>query len=117
MKEADRDQASLTESERERNKRSGDIYIFYRKGQGSALRRATSWIENSYQADFESKDEVAGIVSKVEQSHCSATQNVCCFGFTHPAYETHSTDILQGAIMPKREVEEFEIYQVERRFF
>ena len=37
--------------------------------------------------------------------------------FDHPKYDIHVTKILKGAILPPREVEDFEIYNVERRFF
>jgi hypothetical protein len=37
--------------------------------------------------------------------------------FEHPKYETHLSKILPGAILPMREVEDFEIYNVDRKFF
>jgi hypothetical protein len=37
--------------------------------------------------------------------------------FEHPTYASHSTQLLKNATLPKREVEEHEIYQIERRFF
>ena len=37
--------------------------------------------------------------------------------FKHPNYERHLCKILKGAILPRREVEDFEIYHVEIRFF
>ena len=37
--------------------------------------------------------------------------------YYHPKYKTHECVILKGALLPKREVEDFEIYNVERRFF
>jgi len=39
------------------------------------------------------------------------------YAYEHPHYDRHRTQIMEGAILPHREVEEFEIYQVERRFF
>jgi hypothetical protein len=30
--------------------------------------------------------------------------------FEHPNYEKHDTNILKGAILPSKEVDEFEIY-------
>jgi hypothetical protein len=37
--------------------------------------------------------------------------------YEHPKYERHLTKLLEGVKMPRREVEDFEIYHVERRFF
>ena len=37
--------------------------------------------------------------------------------FEHPKYERHNTKLLENLIDPKKEVEEFEIYHVNRRFF
>jgi hypothetical protein len=37
--------------------------------------------------------------------------------YEHPHYENHYCKLLKNAVLPKREVEEFEIYHVERRFF
>jgi hypothetical protein len=37
--------------------------------------------------------------------------------FEHPKYEKHLSKILPGAILPIREVEDFEIYNVDRKFF
>ena len=35
----------------------------------------------------------------------------------HPEYKEHKTVLLEGVLLPNREVEEFEIYNVDRRFF
>jgi hypothetical protein len=37
--------------------------------------------------------------------------------YEHPKYERHVTKLLEGIILPKNEVEEFEIYSVNRKFF
>lgn len=37
--------------------------------------------------------------------------------YDHPTYLKHECHLLKDAILPKREVEEFEIYHVDRRFF
>lgn len=38
-------------------------------------------------------------------------------GFLHPEYAKHDCSLLKGAILPPREVEDFEIHHIERRFF
>ena len=38
-------------------------------------------------------------------------------GFIHPIYDEHKTVLLDGVRLPNREVEEYEIYNVDRRFF
>ena len=37
--------------------------------------------------------------------------------FLHPEYTKHDCSLLKGAILPPREVEDFEIYHIERRPF
>lgn len=37
--------------------------------------------------------------------------------FEHPRYERHITKLLEGLAHPSREVDEYEIYHVNRRFF
>lgn len=37
--------------------------------------------------------------------------------YEHPKYERHLTKLLDGAKLKNREVEDFEIYHVNRRFF
>ena len=37
--------------------------------------------------------------------------------FLHPEYTKHDCSILKGAILPLREVEDFEIYHIERKPF
>jgi len=46
MKEADNDEQRLSESEKLRNKRSGDILLFFGKGNQSTLRR-TEFIKDN----------------------------------------------------------------------
>lgn len=117
MKEADQDQAALTDEERVRNKRTGEIYLFYGKGDQSALRRLQITKELEYAADFSSKDEIAGTVLGAHSHGALDTGSIVMAAYLHPHYEKHSTQLLQGASLPRREVEEHEIYQVERRFF
>ena len=62
MKIADDDMSKLTPSEKQRNKRSGDILLFFGKGESSALRRAIIAKGEEYTASFASRDEVAGMV-------------------------------------------------------
>jgi len=38
-------------------------------------------------------------------------------GFVHPEYVEHKTVLLENVRLPLRMIEEFEIYQVDRRFF
>ena len=37
--------------------------------------------------------------------------------YEHPTYERHLTKILEGAVLSRREVIDYEIYEVNRRFF
>ena len=37
--------------------------------------------------------------------------------YDHPKYERHSTRLLEGLTLPYREVDDYEIYHVNRRFF
>ena len=37
--------------------------------------------------------------------------------FFHPEYDKHLCRLLQGAVLPKREVEDFEILHIDRKFF
>ena len=114
MRAADNDQERLTPAQRIRNKRSGDVFIFYGKGESSALRRAQLEEGTSYAAEFESKDEVTGKVIGTQQEN---TGNFRMMRYEPPTYDRHSTQLMEGVSMPKREVEEFEIYQVDRKVF
>lgn len=38
-------------------------------------------------------------------------------GYVHPSYTEHKTQLLENAVLPAKEVEEWEIYQVDRRYF
>lgn len=87
MKIADNDQHNLTAEEQVRNKRSGDICLFYAKGQQSALRRAGLNKGVEYCAEFESLDEVAGTVYGLDQPDLPVVMS----GFKHPNYAKHST--------------------------
>lgn len=37
--------------------------------------------------------------------------------YLHPEYTKHDCSILKGALLPPREVEDFEIYHIDRRLF
>jgi hypothetical protein len=56
------------------------------------------------------------IEDKDEETTVTSNQVVMNF-FDHPVYKNHVCTLLEGAVLPKREVEEFEIYHVDRRFF
>ena len=45
------------------------------------------------------------------------SNRVAQVGFVHPQFDEHKTVLLEGVRLPSREVEEFEIYNVDRRFF
>lgn len=85
-----------------------------------------------YEAKFDSLDKVSGKITgrqgvaqpksseKVSDSQEETTRENCkvvASAFEHPNYETHDCKLLRGALLPRREVEEFEIYHVERRYF
>lgn len=37
--------------------------------------------------------------------------------FLHPEYSEHKTQLLSQAVLPRREVEDYEIHHVDRRYF
>ena len=115
MRMADNDQQNLTEAQRIRNKRTGDVYLFYGKGEQSALRRIEIEEGKSYEAGFETKDEVAGKVTGTDQEGTSKKFRM--MKYEPPSYDRHKTQLMDGVSMPRREVEEFEIYQVDRKVF
>lgn len=45
------------------------------------------------------------------------SNRVIMTSYTHPAYKRHNCSLLKNAVLPDREVEDFEIYHIERRFF
>jgi hypothetical protein len=63
MVKADDNQNKLTQAERDRNKRSGDINLYFVQSKSSALRRIELGEGEKYEASFKSKDEVAGNIT------------------------------------------------------
>jgi hypothetical protein len=52
MKEADKDQKNLTPEERNRNKRIGDVFVYFRKTESPALKCLSLKDGENYQASF-----------------------------------------------------------------
>jgi hypothetical protein len=50
---------------------------------------------------------------KIEVAECET----CLVHYNHPAFKYHSTSLLPGATMPKREVEDFAVFHINRRVF
>lgn len=135
MKAADKDQKKLTVQERQRNKRTGDIYLYFVQNEKkSALRRQVLAQGQVYDATFGKKDEIVGKVignpsglAKIGESimtndhgkrAISVDSNcVIMTQYLHPEYAKHDCSILKGAVLPQREVEDFEIFHIDRRFF
>lgn len=133
MEQADDGQKNLTPEERNRNKRTGDIFVYFRKTENPALKCEELKVEEKYEASFKSKDKIFGRVTgkagtielgkkilsteKGEEIVAVKKNAVIQAAFEHPKYETHLSKILPKAILPMREVEDFEIYNVDRKFF
>ena len=52
-----------------------------------------------------------------EEELITESNQVLTVGFEHPKYETHKCEIPTNAHMPLKEVEEYEINHVDRRYF
>jgi hypothetical protein len=52
-----------------------------------------------------------------EVQFAAQPNSVGSLSFIHPEYKEHKTQLLDQAVLPKREVEDFEIYDVDRRYF
>ena len=63
MEEADKGQTNLTPEERNRNKRSGDIFVYFRKTEKPALKCLQLKEEDKYAASFTSNDSISGKVT------------------------------------------------------
>lgn len=63
MKEADKDQNNLTPEERNRNKRIGDVYVYFRKTETPSLKCLSLNDGENYEACFSASDRVAGLAT------------------------------------------------------
>ena len=52
-----------------------------------------------------------------EEVIVTASNEVCEVGYVHSYYREHSTQLLSDVTMPKKEVDDYEIHQVDRKFF
>lgn len=118
MNEADKNEANLTAHEKERNRRFGDIKLFFKKNiynkQGtliSAIEKAPS-PEYYLEASFKCKDTIAGKIQLVDPEksmfpygasiqkaigsfEVNVSKNQChVVHMTHPQYKEHSTKLL-----------------------
>ncbi len=133
MEEVDKGQTNLTPEERNRNKRSGDIFVYFRKTEKPAIKCLQLKEEENYEASFTSNDSISGKVTgkagtnqhgnidqtTEESKEVSSEQNntIIQVAFEHPSCEPMVFQILPGAILPPREVEDYEIHSINREFF
>ena len=52
-----------------------------------------------------------------EQELVTESNRVIMVGFNHEPYTIHTTTLHEHSILPPKEVDEWEIYHVERRYF
>jgi len=86
---------------------------------------------SQFEADFKSKDEIAGQVNIAESEFETGKPFVKACGkldidipslktymvhYVHAPYVQHSTQLLPDAKLPAREVQDFAIYHINRRF-
>jgi 5'-3' exoribonuclease 2 len=60
MEKADNDQKNLTPEEQNRNKRTGDIFVYFRKTKTPALKCVKLKVEEKYVASFTAKERISG---------------------------------------------------------
>jgi hypothetical protein len=134
----------LTAHEKERNRRIGDILLFFKNSaatkDGALVKALLSNSASNLHAAFSNKDAISGkvIVPSREQirgAHLpiiygKGFEKSCgqlelklakceCFVvlYNHAEYLLHSTNLLPNVTMPNREVEDFAIYHIQRRVF
>jgi len=89
--------------------------------------------DHKFLATFASRDQVHGectlaqeglkIGSKIEKTEGDErivvvpSNQITQVAFLHPHYDIHSSKLLENAVLPRREVEDFEILHVDRKFF
>jgi 5'-3' exonuclease len=106
MRSADNNSSQLTVSERKRNLH-GDPLIFY-KGSKGQLKQGQSGMLTISQ-----KCLIAGLITGVKNT----SEAVAMHQFKHPDYACHKAQLLEGASLREREVDDFEIFNVERTLF
>lgn len=145
MKEADGNGEKLTPHERDRNKPSGDIKIYFRQNMFNAESallqklKENPKVNTEIMARFVNKDTFEGkaVVPDLKSGMASNTfpigatvekqvgrfevkvEKCDCFvlNLTHPTYKVHLTQLLPNVQMPRREVEDFAIFHIKRRHF
>lgn len=139
MAKADERYTKLTEGERARNKVTGEIIIFYKRDEASKSALARCPVESlkqPFDCSFNARDPVFGQCEKSTESlalgakvklitetepgetlFAEQMNSIGSLSFFHPIYKEHNTHLLDQALLPKREVEDFEIYDVDRRYF
>lgn len=143
MKQADGNGEKLTPHERERNKPSGDIKIYFRQNMYNSESALVAKLKENpkpnsgFTARFVNKDTFEGkvVVPETRAEACAfpmgariekqvgrfevQVEKVDCFvlNLTHATYEVHLTQLLPNVQMPRREVEDFAIYHIKRRHF
>ena len=55
--------------------------------------------------------------SITEPEFAEEVNTVGAVSYLHPTYKEHKTQLLNKALLPKREVEDYEIHHVDRRYF
>ena len=134
---ADDNQRKLTQEEKERNKPTGEIYLFVQSKDGTQgklgdvpsepgpvtlnfgdadlvhgqcfslpPRQAKRFGERIVRRSFENEEDVVAEKNRVST-----------VGYLHPVYSEHKTCLLENSVLPPKEVEEWEIHHVDRRYF
>lgn len=122
MKKADGGGARLSQEERARNQ-TGQIMLFFAReeqSQSALAQTLASKISGAIElvSSYHRRDLISGRVKvmkvRPEERSQEAVHRIV---FEHPTYQRHITKLLEGVEHAPKEVEEFEIYHVNRRFF
>ena len=146
MKRADRNGEALTQHEKAMNT-FGEVYVFFEQEERSqsALQQALAQIKKAALAKgsgpnvelfstFKRHDNLSGTVKagsdlaqmgkalnapykNLNLENNIEENKVFKLVFEHSGYEKHHSKVLDGLIEVRREVEDFEIYHINRRFF
>ena len=140
MVKADNNEKLLKPAEKIRNKRTGDIRLFFNRRQDdkSKLNEIVEELKEgqNFEAEFKGGDDISGTVYSAANSSSKdlvfgktlkktlgeLTLEVekcqsCLVHYLHPKFKQHLTSLLEGVTMPRREVEDFAIYHTNRRVF
>jgi len=137
MRKADRGGEALSEHEKDLNK-PGQVYVFFHsKESRSGLVQALAQVKGKdieLKACFERSDAISGTVRATKAHVASfgqklskpyvklelpeiAESQVYSLPFRQTSYKLHVTRLLENAVLPAREVEDFELATINRRAF